>query len=233
MTDNQDNFTMKKMIALESIDLELSEWAKDKLDATPYGYSSSVPTLDFNREIYAPGQHPKYPDGIIGIRTDDDFFIVAMLPWKFKHLSLQNIVSTLWPEIAQTRDYTVGYDRGTAAELDFKGAQERLLENSQYALRAMREVRNSLKELKQLSQNAQDPFRYFSPAYTKDDKVIHPDTVMIPLSSIPSVEELSAIIKCPTCTDHGHCSGAEKAKEIRSLILGRVNPDSIPIETKE
>lgn len=232
MTDTPETFSLKKLISIESIDQELLEWSKGKIKAEPYGYSDEIPSHDFNREMFAPGQHPKYPDGVVGIRTDDDFFVVAALPWKFKNLSVQNIVSTLWPDIAQTQDYTVSYDRGPAAELDFKGANEELLGNIIYALRAVGEVKHNLKHFKKLAEAAQDPFRYFSGSYAADDKTIHPDSVMIPLSVIPSLEELITIIECPTCSGEGYDvdQAKEKAEKIRARILGRINPESFPKE---
>lgn len=57
------------------------------------------PLQDFNKEIYEPGFSEKFPDGCVGIRCDDDFWAVAVLPLEFRGLSVQEIVSVLWPDI--------------------------------------------------------------------------------------------------------------------------------------
>ena len=54
---------------------------------------------DFNREIIEPNINETYPEGAVGIRTDDDFWQVAALPLKFRELTIQEIVPILWPDI--------------------------------------------------------------------------------------------------------------------------------------
>ena len=56
-------------------------------------------THDFNREIVAPGIVDKFPDGAVAVRVDDDFFIVAVLPYEFVGLGIERIVPVLWPEV--------------------------------------------------------------------------------------------------------------------------------------
>ncbi|WP_315921988.1 hypothetical protein [Mesorhizobium sp. SP-1A] len=58
-----------------------------------------VPFTDFNRQIVEPGTNPDFPSGALGIYSDDDFYAVASLPYRFKDLSCAEIVATLWPEI--------------------------------------------------------------------------------------------------------------------------------------
>lgn len=53
----------------------------------------------FNKELVGPGILPDYPEGAVGIRSDDDFWIEAILPWRFHKLSLQEIVGVLWPDV--------------------------------------------------------------------------------------------------------------------------------------
>lgn len=68
-----------------------------------YGHWGRLPSHDFNREVYAPGEHPKAPEGFVGIRVDDDFWSVAMLPYEAVKYSLEDIVHALWPEIEKPR----------------------------------------------------------------------------------------------------------------------------------
>jgi hypothetical protein len=56
------------------------------------------PFGDFNRELGRPGTNPSFPEGVVGIRCDDDFWQLAALPWTFHSLSLPEIVSVLWPD---------------------------------------------------------------------------------------------------------------------------------------
>ena len=52
---------------------------------------------DFTREVIKP--NTEFPDGAIGIRVDDDFWAVAVLPYQFKDISLKTIVRVFWPEV--------------------------------------------------------------------------------------------------------------------------------------
>ena len=65
----------------------------------PYWFSENSPFDDFNREIILPGTNETFPDGALGIRADDDFWAVAVLPLEFKEAPLADIVGTLWPNI--------------------------------------------------------------------------------------------------------------------------------------
>jgi hypothetical protein len=51
--------------------------------------------MDYNKEIVTPCS--SYPDGAVGIRFDDDFWINAVLPYKYRELSVETICETLWP----------------------------------------------------------------------------------------------------------------------------------------
>jgi hypothetical protein len=59
--------------------------------------AESVPFCDFNKEIYPPGVHPDFPDGVMGIRADGNFWQVALLPYRFHELSMEYIAGILWP----------------------------------------------------------------------------------------------------------------------------------------
>ena len=61
--------------------------------------SDGLPTLDINREMLPPGTNPRYPEGVVGIRTDDDFFCAAALPWCYRDLPASVIGPILWPQV--------------------------------------------------------------------------------------------------------------------------------------
>jgi hypothetical protein len=65
----------------------------------PWWASVGNPDNTFNREIAHPGDLPMYPDGVLAVRCDDDFWIVATLPYRFRDLSIETLVSTIWPEV--------------------------------------------------------------------------------------------------------------------------------------
>lgn len=56
-----------------------------------------LPGFDFNREIVRPNINPAYPEGVMGIRVDGNFYPVAALPAMYIGLPLQTVVRTLWP----------------------------------------------------------------------------------------------------------------------------------------
>lgn len=59
----------------------------------------NIPAMDFNKEVLPPGMQHDLPHGAVGIRVDDNFFVVALLPWRFRDLSTKDIVSVLWPSV--------------------------------------------------------------------------------------------------------------------------------------
>lgn len=72
-----------------------------------------LPFTDFNREMIHPGDHPELPYGCVGVRVDDDFWLVAVLPYKeYKDKSIQEIVAELWPD---AKDPTFNPDSGDPA----------------------------------------------------------------------------------------------------------------------
>jgi hypothetical protein len=124
-----EDCSARQHIILRQQDADLYRWATEEQDpTTEYSWTENIPTLDFNREMFAPGQNEKFPEGVVGIRTDDDFWSVAALPWKFQDLPLDVIVSTLWPRAADAKGYTIGYDRGPAADLSLQDRLKRLQE---------------------------------------------------------------------------------------------------------
>lgn len=63
--------------------------------------TDDLPSRVFNREIAEPGAVSNLPDGAIGVRIDDDFWVVALLPFHFESLSIQELVEVLWPNIPE------------------------------------------------------------------------------------------------------------------------------------
>jgi len=55
-----------------------------------FSYRSIPLTDDLNKEI----GHDKF----FGIRSDDDFFIEAVLPKEYENLTLEELSKTLWPD---------------------------------------------------------------------------------------------------------------------------------------
>jgi hypothetical protein len=53
---------------------------------------------DFNREIIHPGENEDFSDGCVGIRVDDNFWVVAVLPYSYKDRTIQEIVQEFWPD---------------------------------------------------------------------------------------------------------------------------------------
>lgn len=62
-----------------------------------FALQDDVPAHDFNKEILHPNK--KYPDGLLGIRCDCDFWVCAVLPYDFRHHRIETLVKNLWPAI--------------------------------------------------------------------------------------------------------------------------------------
>lgn len=71
---------------------------KTELKKFPWQVDVKHPFNDFCKEIVEPGLNKFFPRGAIGIRGDSDFFGLAALPYRFKDLTTQEIVSVLWPD---------------------------------------------------------------------------------------------------------------------------------------
>ena len=61
----------------------------------------SCPPFDhlINRELCPPGLNPEEPEGVLVLRTDEDFWIDAVLPWKYTGIPLNELAPLLWPAI--------------------------------------------------------------------------------------------------------------------------------------
>lgn len=71
-------------------------------DVVEDNYVGFAPGNDFNREIVEPGTNKMFPDGAVGVRIDDDFWVVAALPLdQYRDVPIQEIVKEFWPEVTK------------------------------------------------------------------------------------------------------------------------------------
>ena len=55
---------------------------------------------DFNRDIVEPNTHKTILEGAILVRNDDDFFVIACLPYEtYKDKPIEDIVAEFWPDV--------------------------------------------------------------------------------------------------------------------------------------
>jgi hypothetical protein len=71
----------------------------DQLRNGRWWADASHPFRDFCKEIVEPGTNREFARGAIAIRTDDDFWIVAAIPLRFRNVSCAEIVKAFWPGI--------------------------------------------------------------------------------------------------------------------------------------
>jgi hypothetical protein len=97
----------------------LSEFREDLNDEGRYlmrlgdwyfGKGDTLPFHDFNREILHPGESNSLPEGALGIRVDDDFWIVALLPYEYAVLDIRTLVRIIWPDIYPTAEFNPDSD---------------------------------------------------------------------------------------------------------------------------
>jgi hypothetical protein len=62
------------------------------------------PGYDFTKEVIPPGANAKYPNGVVGLRVDDDFWAVAAVPYSFRYLPTGTLVRKLWPQMRNVRN---------------------------------------------------------------------------------------------------------------------------------
>ncbi len=78
---------------------------------------AGLPSLDFNRQVIPPGSREELPRGGIALYVDDDFWCVALLPWKpYSDRTIQELVAEIWPHYAEQA--TFAPDHGTPEQLD-------------------------------------------------------------------------------------------------------------------
>lgn len=58
-----------------------------------------LPFHDFNKEIAKPGSAKSFPEGAVALRVDDDFFIVAVLPYVHARTPVDSLVYEVFPEL--------------------------------------------------------------------------------------------------------------------------------------
>ena len=78
---------------------------------SPYYVGCALPTLDFNKEICPPGTIERFPEGVVGLRTDDNFFTVGAIPYEFRDLSIKDIAETLYAELYDTQEFSYNEDQ--------------------------------------------------------------------------------------------------------------------------
>ena len=55
---------------------------------------------DFNRDIVEPNTNKEILEGAVLVRNDDDFFIIACLPYEtYKDKSIEDIVAEFWSDV--------------------------------------------------------------------------------------------------------------------------------------
>lgn len=67
-----------------------------------WGFHEKPAFDDFNKEIVDPG-NALMPEGACGVRSDDNFWTEAILPYRFAGLSIQEIVAVLWPQFREPK----------------------------------------------------------------------------------------------------------------------------------
>jgi len=122
------------MINKENLKIELKELVTflflsgGIVDNYHYYYNATPSFDDFNKEIFHPGyldqkSHNRLHslietyannNGITLIRSDDNFWVESVLPYKFKDLSIQEIVHVLWPNLSSTAIY-----HGDASDIEY------------------------------------------------------------------------------------------------------------------
>lgn len=90
---------IKEMISEPETSLKNFEWEDVSMRYENWWYDPHVPFTDFNKEIVHPGENESYPYGAIGIRCDEDFWNVGVFPYYYKDLTIQEIVSIVWPNV--------------------------------------------------------------------------------------------------------------------------------------
>ncbi len=75
---------------------------------------------DFCREILHPSDNNEdFPEGAVGIRVDDDFWTVAVLPYEYVGWTLEDVVKDLWPCLEEPRlEPDSGSDAQTISRLE-------------------------------------------------------------------------------------------------------------------
>lgn len=97
------NELLEKLIELRD-SMVLSD-NKDTYVTDPWYYTVVAPFYDFNYEIIEPGAIKQFPNGATGIRVDDDFWTVGVLPYEFRTIPLIEVIGLFWPQHIDTATY--------------------------------------------------------------------------------------------------------------------------------
>lgn len=119
----------------------------DGLTPPYFVHRDGLPGIDFCRELFAPGENADFPDGVVGIRVDDDFWSVAALPWSYARKSLADVVAEFWPHYA--REAQLCPDHGTPEQALYH-LQGRLRHAERVRDHLDKELRGARTELKRL-----------------------------------------------------------------------------------
>jgi len=82
-----------KDILIDSVD----EYVMGDQFDDSYWYRMMTICSYLNKEVVHPGVNEDYPDGVVGVRDDDNFWAIAVIPYEFKNLAIEEIASVFWP----------------------------------------------------------------------------------------------------------------------------------------
>ena len=103
MGQKQDD--LRAFVKTLKYDSEKETYCSEEGNFPRYWFDPNVPFYDFNRELIPAGVNTNYPDGVVGIRTDDDFWSVAALPLEFNTIHIEDLVAILWPDLVDEATY--------------------------------------------------------------------------------------------------------------------------------
>lgn len=91
-----------ELMALSAVmepDLSAEPYEPDDRRLGKYWVRGHPWELDFSKEIWMPGIHGNYSDGVLCMCVDNDEWCVASIPLKFSDLPCEAIVKVLWPHL--------------------------------------------------------------------------------------------------------------------------------------
>lgn len=116
----------------------------ENLQSPYFVHTEGLPGLDFNRHIVLPGANEEFPQGVIGIYVDDDFWCVAALPISYLNVPLRDVVEALWPEYAAQAEMCP--DHGTVEQriYQLEGANQNLEDMNKHLQTRLHEADDEL-----------------------------------------------------------------------------------------
>jgi hypothetical protein len=85
---------------------------------TPADAPLFVNFRDFTKEVIPPGESKEFPDGLVSLHVDDDFWIAAVIPYKYRNNSTEILVRSLWPSFGD--DFEVRPDHVSKPTIEVK-----------------------------------------------------------------------------------------------------------------